>query len=446
MSSHHPLVSAILSDEPASRIGVLEAFASGATLAELETAADALHRFAFEEGRNIYQRVRALFQIHALHRYIAPLRPELPPGGHLPKDGHDLLLERRYTEAIASFRSAAQSGGLNDGLSSGLAAAYHGIGFQILAVQVQRSVQSLRGNRWMFRTGHALDHPLRLRPELLERPSEDAPFPVLVESTAVRMDLSHSCWSDIFFLGMDYPEGARVLNISVDLAVHRRDDAPRPPIRCSLRVIDEPVLRLTSVDLGATADITELGEVFDFARDYLGLLKAALIAAGVVPPGLEGSGQRLEDVLSVLCGKGRGLEVSSQVNDIPKGSRLAVSTNLLAGLIGLCMRATGQVSSLEGPLLEEDRRIIAGRAILGEWLGGSGGGWQDSGGIWPGIKLIEGMPVEPGDVEHCLSRGRLLPRHTILDTNVVGPEALRRLQESLVVVHGGMSQNVGPIL
>jgi len=35
---------------------------------------------------------------------------------------------------------------------------------------------------------------------------------------------------------------------------------------------------------------------------------------------------------------------------------------------------------MEGPLLEEERRLVAARAILGEWLGGSGGGWQDSGG------------------------------------------------------------------
>ena len=39
------------------------------------------------------------------------------------------------------------------------------------------------------------------------------------------MDLSHSGWSDIFFLGMDFPEGARVLNISIDLSV-RGSGAP----------------------------------------------------------------------------------------------------------------------------------------------------------------------------------------------------------------------------
>ena len=46
-------------------------------------------------------------------------------------------------------------------------------------------------------------------------------------------------------------------------------------------MIDEPVLRLTSVDLDAAADVTALAEVFDFARDYLGLLKAAVIASGL---------------------------------------------------------------------------------------------------------------------------------------------------------------------
>ena len=64
----------------------------------------------------------------------------------------------------------------------------------------------------------------------------------------MRLDLSHSGWSDIFFLGMDYPEGARVLNISVDLGVHGRDSATRPPIAAYVRVLAEPLLRLTSLE------------------------------------------------------------------------------------------------------------------------------------------------------------------------------------------------------
>jgi hypothetical protein len=57
---------------------------------------------------------------------------------------------------------------------------------------------------------------------------------------------------------MDFPEGARVLNVSIDLGVHGRDAAPQPPVEAYFRVIDEPVMRLASVDLGATAEITSL--------------------------------------------------------------------------------------------------------------------------------------------------------------------------------------------
>ncbi len=135
-----------------------------------------------------------------------------------------------------------------------------------------------------------------------------------------------------------------------------------------------------------------LPEVFDFPRDYLGLLKAGVIASGIVPPGIEGATQPLSALLERLTGMpGYGIELVSRVNDIPKGSRLAVSTNLLACIISVCMRATGQVHSFTGGLEEQDRRLVAARAILGEWLGGSGGGWQDSGGLWPGIKLIHGV-------------------------------------------------------
>ncbi len=95
-------------------------------------------------------------------------------------------------------------------------------------------------------------------------------------------------------------------------------------------MIDEPVLRLTSVDLGLSADVTSFAELADFARDYLGLLKAAVIASGLVPQAMEVSSEPLSELLRRLVGAGRGIEVVSRVCDIPKGSRLAVSTNLLA--------------------------------------------------------------------------------------------------------------------
>ena len=440
-----PLTDIILATDPAVRNQPLAAACRGLSYPELLRERDALDRFR-RESHNLYDRVRALFFLYAINRFHLPARPELPRDGRIPPVGVERLLGRRFDEAVRVFRAAEAAHGPGDPLCSALAAAYHALAFQTLADQVRVSVRSAAGNRWMFRTGAAGDHPLRVRPELLRRVGPGSPFPVLRERTPVRMDLSHSCWSDIFFLGMDYPEGARVLNVSIDLAVRGRDRSPRPPIEVYFRVIDEPVLRLVSVDLNAAADVRSLDEVFDFGSDYLGLLKAGAIASGLVPPGLEGSRQELTEVLEQLVGPGLGIELVSSVNDIPKGSRLAVSTNLLAGLIAVCMRATGQAKSLTGGLAESERRVVAARAILGEWLGGSGGGWQDSGGVWPGVKLIEGAAATEGDPEFGVSRGRLLPKHTVLGPDRISPEARQRLEDSLVLVHGGMAQNVGPVL
>ncbi|OQA44527.1 MAG: UTP--glucose-1-phosphate uridylyltransferase [Chloroflexi bacterium ADurb.Bin325] len=423
----------------------MDAFARAATRDELLAECAELDAFR-RASRNLYERVRALFFLYAIHRFHLPAKPGVAARGFIPFDGYTYLLRRRFEEAIDVFLRAQASQGPNESVSSALAEAYHRLGFQTLADQVRRSVRSVRGNQWMFRLGHPADQPLRVRPELLARPSNDAPYPLLMEATPVRMDLSHSAWSDIFFLGMDFPEGARVLNVSIDLGVRGRDAAPRPPVEAYFRVIDEPVLRLASVDLAARAEITSLAEVFDFARDYLGLLKAALIAAGLIPPGMEGSEQELTGLLAQLVGPGRGIELVSNVNGIPKGSRLAVSTSLLASLIACCMRATGQAHALTGALAEPERRLVAARAILGEWLAGSGGGWQDSGGVWPGVKLITGQLAGPDDPEYGVSRGRLLPGHRIFGPDEVGPATRQALQDSLVLVHGGMAQNVGPIL
>ena len=438
------LTGLITSSDPAIRNISLEAAGQGASLADWLDQVRKLDDFR-RSSPNLYERVRALFFLYSINRFHLPRQPDLRTAGLVPFEGYEHLLERRYEEAVDRFLRAQADHGPSDTLASALATAYHGLGFQTLVDQVRRSVRSVRGNQWMFRTGHPADHPLRIRPELKARTASGT-FPILRECTPVRMDLTHSAWSDIFFLGMDYPEGAQVLNVSIDLGVRGRDASPRPPIEVHLRVIDQPVLRLMSIDLGAQADITTLAEVFDFARDYLGLLKAAVIASGLIPPGLEGSGQDLKDLLARLVGPGLGLEIVSSVNDIPKGSRLAVSTNLLAGLISVCMRATNQAESLTGPLNENERRLAAARAILGEWLAGSGGGWQDSGGLWPAMKLIQGVPASEGDPEFGISRGRLLPQHRILDHHDVSPETRERLQQSLVLVHGGMAQNVGPIL
>ena len=436
----------VITDDGEQRNVSLDALCQGATIESLLEECRELDNFR-RGCDNLYERVRALFFLYAIHRFHIPrLSTSITPA-LIPYAGFKNLLERRFEEAIAVFLAAQAEQGASASISSALAASYRALGFQTLADQVRKSVRSVRGNQWMFRAGHTYDYPLCLRPELL---AGGLTFPILHEATPVRMDFTHSGWSDIFFLGMDYPEGARVLNASIDLAVRGTSQGPtkpRPPVEAWLRVIDQPVLRLTSVDLRVSADVSSIAEVFDFPRDYLGLLKAGVIASGIVPPGIEGATQPLGDLLERLTGRpGHGIEIVSRVNDIPKGSRLAVSTNLLACIIAVCMRATGQINSLTGGMEERDRRLVAARAILGEWLGGSGGGWQDSGGVWPGIKLIHGVLAAEGDPEFGISRGCLLPRHRIFTEVDVPREAREKLQQSLVLVHGGMAQDVGPIL
>jgi hypothetical protein len=93
--------------------------------------------------------------------------------------------------------------------------------FSLVADQVRLSVKNHDGNAWLFQVLEPKSHPKKFHSDVIEGK-------MLCERTPVRMDLSHCGWSDIFFLGMDFPEGARVLNASVDLAVRGRHEFPVP--------------------------------------------------------------------------------------------------------------------------------------------------------------------------------------------------------------------------
>ncbi|MGA3182927.1 MAG: UTP--glucose-1-phosphate uridylyltransferase, partial [Verrucomicrobiota bacterium] len=197
-----PLIEIITSAESGIRNQSLDALCLRAPAAELLAACAGLEDFR-RRSDNLYERVRALFFLYAIHRFHLP--GKLPAGeeGKIPFKGFEHLLQRRFEEALVQFLAAQKNCGPSDAISSALASVYQRIGFQTLADQVRRSVRSVRGNQWMFRMGHPADHPLRVRPELLQCGADGA-YPVLRERTPVRMDLSHSGWSDIFFLGMDF--------------------------------------------------------------------------------------------------------------------------------------------------------------------------------------------------------------------------------------------------
>ena len=105
-----------------------------------------------------------------------------------------------------------------------------------------------------------------------------------------------------------------------------------------------------------------LDEVFDFARDYLGLVKAAVIASRLDPPRPRrcNAATRLTCLRHLTGREGRGIEIVSKVNGIPKGSRLEVSTNLLASPHRGVHAGVGQTS-----LAHQDR-----------WRRASGGWWR----------------------------------------------------------------------
>ena len=439
---HQRLLDALTGQQPELVDQPLERLIAGCSPSDALSACEALHDFRHKTD-NLYAQVRALAFAAALQRdvLLAHAEHHAAPGA-VSEAGLEHLLARRFEQALDVFGAEQQRRGPSEANSSALASACRGLLFSTLARQVRHSVRSLPDNRWMFepRDVHT-PHPLRLAPVLLATPRS-----WLVERTPVRMDLSHSAWSDIFFLAMDDPAGARVLNVSIDLAVRGRGRSPRPPVEARVRCIDQPLIRLHSVDLAARAELHSVADVFDFGADHLGLLRAGIVASGLTPPGLRAAGGALEPLLGMVCGPGRGLELRTSVHDIPKGSRLAVSTSLLAAIVAALMRVTGQTDAASGPLDETTRRLVCARALLGEWLGGSGGGWQDSGGLWPGVKLIEGVPAREGDVEWGLSRGRLLPSHTLLGPPGLPRAALDRLCASLVLIHGGMAQDVGPLL
>ncbi len=412
---------------------------------DLLGALDELEAFR-KETPSLYDKVRAILFLYAGYRYFLADSTAIPQAGTIDYKGFEDLLGRRFENAISVFRQSIQQDGANASVLSALADSYHHLSFQILADQVRKSVRSSRGNQWMFRVSHRMEHAIKIHPTLLVKQSDSLFYPLLHEKTSVRMDLTHSGWSDIFFLGMDYPEGARVINLSIDLGVFGRDKDIRPPLNSYVRVITEPVIRITSIDLNTCKDITDLDDLFNFGNDYLSLIKAGIIASGLIPPSFEGTHQSLPEILEKIVAPGMGIELVTKVNDIPKGSRFAVSTNLLGSIISVLMRASCQTKNLVGPLEEYERRLVASRAILGEWIGGSGGGWQDSGGVWPGIKAIEGTLAQQGDPEFGISRGTLLPQHTVFGGNAIHPEMEDKIMRSLVLMHGGMASNVGPVL
>src|SRR6266478_9974732 len=170
------LVPIITSSDADVRDQPLDAFCRTATLEELLAECAELDAFR-RRSDNLYERVRALFFLYAIHRFHLPLKEGIGPRGLVPFKGYEHLLQRRFEEAIDHFLAVQAADGPSDAISSALAVAYHRLAFQTLADQVRRSVRLVRGNQWMFRMGHPAEHPLRIQPALLRPSPSDDTYP-----------------------------------------------------------------------------------------------------------------------------------------------------------------------------------------------------------------------------------------------------------------------------
>src|SRR5437763_16963454 len=121
------LLKIITATDPSLRDTALDAFARGASLESLLSECAALDDFR-RRSPNLYERVRALFFLYAIHRFHLPLKPGVSAKGFVPFDGYEHLLKRRFEEAIGVFLTAQKAAGPSDAVSSALAAAYHGLG------------------------------------------------------------------------------------------------------------------------------------------------------------------------------------------------------------------------------------------------------------------------------------------------------------------------------
>ena len=237
--------------------------------------------------------------LRARARAVLPVRhPPLPPSAAspaprrpapIPFAGYVNLLKRRFEEAIDIFLAAQAERGPSAAISSALAAGYRALGFQTLADQVRRSVRS--------RARQPVDVP--------HRPSRrlSAAHPPRTARTGAPA-LPHPARNHARAHGPDPQRLERHL-----LPGHgfprRRARAQRlhRPRACAARRMARRSRRWKPTSASSTSRCCaspasicrppptspRIAEVFDFARDYLGLLKAAVIASGIVPPGMEGA-------------------------------------------------------------------------------------------------------------------------------------------------------------
>ena len=184
-----------------------------------------------------------------------------------------------------------------------------------------------------------------------------------------RLDMGGG-WTDTPPYSLEW--GGCVINAAVDLN-------GQSPIQAYVRVIDEPVIRIGSIDLGVRIEIRQFDELLDYrqATSSFALAKAALVLAGLAPRGP--GARRRQTLRQVLKAFGGGIELTT-LAAIPKGSGLGTSSIMGAVIVAALARVVGRDLS---------QRELFHQVLRLEQALTTGGGWQDQiGGVVEGVKLI----------------------------------------------------------
>lgn len=183
------------------------------------------------------------------------------------------------------------------------------------------------------------------------------------------------------------------------------------PVHVEVKKLDELVVRFESTDIGASGQALSVEDIQNCANPYdsFALHKAALIACGVIPR--KGNA----DLTEVLRKLGGGIQLSTWVVGVPKGSGLGTSSILSAA----CGKALFEFMGRK-----IDDASLYSLVLCMEQLMSTGGGWQDQvGGLTSGIKLIRTKPGLCQDIE--------------VQPLKIPAETIAELQERFVLIYSG---------
>ena len=200
-------------------------------------------------------------------------------------------------------------------------------------------------------------------------------------------------WTDTPPYSLEY--GGCVIDTAVDLN-------GQSPIQAYARVIEEPVIRISSIDLGTRIEISCLDDLTDYcdARSEYGLAKCALALSGLShDSAVWADGITLPGMLEKFGG---GIELTT-LAAIPKGSGLGTSSIMGAVILAVIQRVMGRSLT--------QKELFNGVLQLEQSLT-TGGGWQDQiGGAVGGVKIVTAEPALVPDARiHYLPPDLIDPR------------------------------------